>query len=73
MLFQVGHEFLGGPWAVAVGTLAVGNGTVVCSGVKMPLFTHFCVLEVCTLYIEILLIVLPNAYHETSDSSGSMV
>ena len=39
MLFQVGHEFLGGPVGSSGSWKQVGMGPVVCSGVKMPLFT----------------------------------
>ena len=39
MLLQVGHEFLGGPVGSSGSWKQVGMGPVVCSGVKMPLFT----------------------------------
>ena len=45
MLFQVGHEFLGGPVGSSGSWKQVGMGPVVCSGVKMPLFTLLPLLE----------------------------
>ena len=40
MLFQVGHEFLGGPVGSSGSWKQVGMGPVVCSGVNKPLFTN---------------------------------